>query len=201
MLNVTILLLRHAAHVHLDRRLSGRLPGVGLSEEGQDQAARLAAFLAHEPITRVECSPLERTMETAAALAAACALPPPSPIEALIEIDMGDWTGSTFENLAGSPDWDAWNTRRGTARIPGGETMSAAQARIAGHMRATVAGARADEVIAMVTHSDMIRAAVAHVLGLPLDNLLRFDIGPASVTRIVMGAWGARLVSLNEKVW
>ena len=45
------------------------------------------------------------------------------------------------------------------------------------------------------------RGAVAAILGLPLDHLLRFDIGPASVTRIDAGDWGMRLVSLNEKGW
>ena len=51
----------------------------------------------------------------------------------------------------------------------------------------------------MVTHSDMIRAAVAHVLGLPLDNLLRFEVEPASITRIVAGDWGTKLSTLNER--
>jgi broad specificity phosphatase PhoE len=47
----------------------------------------------------------------------------------------------------------------------------------------------------------MIRAAVAWVLGLPLDHVLRFDIDPASVTRIVLGDWGGRIMTLNEGIW
>jgi probable phosphoglycerate mutase len=39
-----------------------------------------------------------------------------------------------------------------------------------------------DECVAVVSHGDVIRAAVAHCLGAPLDLLLRFEIGTASVT-------------------
>jgi len=195
----TILLIRHAAHIHLDRRLSGRMPGVPLSEAGRDQAARLGAALAAERIDRVECSPLDRTRATAAAIASAAGLPPPTPVDALLEIDMGDWTGAEFGSLHGDPAWDRWNSHRGTARIPGGETMAEAQARITAHLHATARTSDA-EVVAMVTHSDMIRAAVADILGLPLDNLLRFEVGPASVTRLVAGDWGGKLISLNERI-
>ncbi|MEA1082961.1 histidine phosphatase family protein [Sphingomonas sp. CD22] len=201
-MTATFLLIRHAAHIHLDRRLSGRMDGVPLSDAGRTQAEALARALAaritDEPIDRIVCSPLERTRETAAAIAAACHLPAPEPVDALVEIDMGDWTGVAFEDLHG-PAWDAWNAERGTARIPGGETMAEAQARIVGWLTQTAAaqdGAR----IALVSHSDMIRGAVAFALGLPLDHLLRFDIGPASVSRIVVGDWGARLLSLNERL-
>ncbi|MDB5669003.1 MAG: Broad specificity phosphatase PhoE, partial [Alphaproteobacteria bacterium] len=36
------------------------------------------------------------------------------------------------------------------------------------------------------------------ILGLSLDHLLRYDVDPASVTRIVLGDWGGRLLNLNE---
>ena len=73
--------------------------------------------------------------------------------------------------------------------------MAEAQARIVGHMGCVVAG----ETVVMVTHADLIRAAVAHVLGLSLDHLLRFDIGPASVTGVAIGDWGTKLLWLNDK--
>lgn len=194
----TLLLIRHAAHIHLDRKLSGRMPGVPLSEAGRVQAAALGRYLAGDGLTAVECSPLDRTCETAAAIAEAAGLPSPTKVERLVEIDMGDWTGREFGTFGDEPAWRDWNEARGTARIPGGETMAEAQARIADHM-ATLARDRDGETIALVTHSDMIKAAVAHVLGLPLDNLLRFEVAPASVTRVVVGDWGGKLLSLNEK--
>lgn len=187
-------MIRHGAHGQLDRRLSGRAPHLSLSETGRAQAAALGRALADAGIDRVDASPLERTVETAAALPA-----PMRIVDDLIEIDMGRWTGQSFDALADDPDWDAWNAHRGTARIPGGESMAEAQARIAGYLD-RVAAEDDGRTIAVVSHSDMIRAGVAHVLGLPLDNLLRFDVDPASVTRMVYGNWGGRVLSLNERL-
>ncbi|RZK76915.1 MAG: histidine phosphatase family protein, partial [Methylobacterium sp.] len=146
-MTATVLLVRHAAHIHLDRRLSGRMPGVPLSEAGRVQAAALGRFLAADGVTAVECSPLDRTCETAAAIVAAAGLPSPTPVEALVEIDLGDWTGRAFDSFGDDPAWRDWNEHRGTARIPGGETMAEAQARIVGHLRRT-ATSRPGETIA-----------------------------------------------------
>lgn len=195
-MTATLLLIRHAAHGHLDRRLSGRMPGVPLSAAGRDQAAALAQRLAGTRIDWIDASPLERTRDTAAAVAGPHGLVPAEAPD-LIEIDLGDWTGRAFDTLTDDPDWARWNQERGAARIPGGETMAEAQARILAHLR-RVAAERPGTTGALVTHSDMIRGAVAGVLGLSLDHVLRFDIDPASVTRVVMGDWGARLLALNE---
>ncbi|KQR87917.1 histidine phosphatase family protein [Sphingomonas sp. Leaf343] len=196
-MTTTFLLIRHAAHIHLDRVFSGRMPEVPLSETGREQARRLATSLSPEPIGRVIASPLDRTRETAQAIADTHGLAVETD-RSLREIDLGDWTGRTLDGFGDDPEWRAWNTQRGTARIPGGETMAEATGRIVGLLN-RLAHEPADATIAIVSHSDMIRGAVAHVLGLPLDNLLRFDIHPASVTRVVWGDWGAKLTSLNER--
>jgi ribonuclease H / adenosylcobalamin/alpha-ribazole phosphatase len=138
-------------------------------------------------------------METAAAIGRATGLTPVA-IEALDEIDFGTWTGRRFDALEGDPHWDEWNSARASARPPGGESMDEAAGRIAGHA-ARLAAEHAEARIALVSHCDMIRALVARCLGLTLDNLLRFEIAPASVSRIEVAPWGARVVSLNEVGW
>jgi broad specificity phosphatase PhoE len=197
-LAATILLIRHAAHDDLNVRLSGRRPGVPLSAAGRAQAKRVGHRLANHGIVRVACSPLQRTVETAAAITGAASLPDAEPDDALLEIDFGAWTGRTFDSLTGDSEWDRWNAERLRATPPQGEAMAAAQQRIVGWLDATARSVNG-AVVAAVTHCDMIRAAVAHVLGLPLDKLLRFDIDTASITTIVAGDWGARLVRLNDK--
>jgi broad specificity phosphatase PhoE len=196
-LAATILLVRHAVHTQFNQRLSGRTAGVPLSDAGREQARALATYLSQDGIARVECSPLDRTRETAATLAEVTGAPLVEH-EALLEIDMGDWTGRALDSFGDDPAWHAWNEQRGTARIPGGESMGQAQERIVGHVQ-QVAAAHAGSTIALVSHSDMIRAALAWALGLGLDNLLRFDIDPASVSRLVVGEWGARVLSINER--
>jgi broad specificity phosphatase PhoE len=197
---VTIALVRHGAHIHLDRIFSGRMPGIPLSDAGRAQVDAVAARLAGSGITRVQASPLDRTLETAGRIAAAAGVAEPEAVPGLIEIDMGAWTGRAFGSLDGDPAWRAWNERRGAARVPGGETMAEAQARIVAQIDRLVRDHDGERVV-LVSHSDMIRAAVAHVLGLPLDHVLRFDIDPASVSWMVAGDWGARLLTLNERFY
>lgn len=194
---VTILLIRHAPHVQLGTTLSGRTAGLGLTADGVEQAAQLGARIAAQQLDRVQASPLDRTMHTARAIAVVSSLNDVEPVPALNEVDFGDWTGRRFADFANDPLWETWNTARGSTAPPGGESMTAAQARIVAHLQA-MAHAHDGETIAMVTHCDMIRAAVAWIIGLPLDHLLRFDVDPASITRILLGDWGGHLLNLNE---
>ena len=198
-MTATFLLIRHGAHGDLDKILSGRRPGVPLTEVGRAQAAMVGAFLKGEPVSRVQCSPLERTRETAAAITDALGLPAAEATDALLEIDFGALTGRTFDSLHGDPIWDEWNNRRAAARLPGGERMPDVVDRVAAHLQATAA-ARPGELIALVTHADVVKAAVVAILSLELQKMHAFDIGPASVTRVVMGDWGGRVLSLNEQV-
>lgn len=196
-MTATILLVRHAAHAQLGRVLTGRGGDVPLSEEGRGQAEALAQRLAGTPIAAVETSPVRRARETAAAIAAARGLAAQVAMP-LDEVDFGEWQGLSFAELGADPRWEMWNSERATAVPPGGEPMAMVQARVLAFMR-DVARRSAGLVVAMVSHADVIRAAVAGVLGLALDRILAFDIDPASITRIEAGVWGERLVSLNER--
>lgn len=192
----TLILVRHAAHVHLNRVLSGRAPGVPLSGDGRAQAARLAVRLATHGVGAVHTSPIERAVATAHAIGAAAGVRVEE-VDALTEIEFGVWNGRAFADLAGDAGWDRWNAERATARPPGGESMGEAQERIVAHLE-TVARAHDGATVVLVSHADMIRAAVCHVLGLDLGGYSRFDVGPASATTIVWGDRVARLVRLNE---
>lgn len=196
-MTATLLLIRHAAHAHLGQVLSGRTPGVPLSDEGRAQASALAARLTETRLAAVLSSPIDRAHATAAAIAAPHGLPVEI-ADGLTEIDFGAWTGARFDALTHDPAWGDWNTRRSTARPPGGETMASAQAR-AWTCVEEVAERFAGRTVALVSHADVLKAVIAQLLALSLDRLLAFDIDPASVSRIVVGDWGARLVSLNER--
>ncbi len=66
----TLWLARHADVHNPNKVLYGRLPRFGLSKQGQAQAKQLGQFLAPEPLAAIYCSPLLRTRQTAAAIAA-----------------------------------------------------------------------------------------------------------------------------------
>ena len=193
---VTLFLVRHASHGLLGKTLAGRMPGLSLSEEGRAEAERLAARLGREAIGQVLTSPLERARETAAPIAARLNCPVVVADE-LDEIDCGDWTGQSFAVLSQDPRWRVWNEARAAACTPGGETMQAVQARAMGLVQRLSAG---DGAVALVSHSDVIKAIVAGILGMSLDRYDCFSIDPASITTVHMFGATGRIVQMNETV-
>ena len=192
----TLFLVRHAAHDVVDRVLCGRMAGVRLAEHGRAQAERVAARLSRETIAAVQASPLDRARETAEPIARRLGLGV-EVVDALTEIDVGEWTGQPFDELRDDPRWTLWNAARSSTRAPGGETMLEVQGRMVGHMEALRARFP-DGAVVLVSHADVIKAALAYCLGLSLDALQRFEIAPASLSTVVIGDWGAKVVSLNE---
>ena len=120
----------------------------------------------------------------------------PEIVDAVDEIDFGDWTGRDFADLADDPAWERWNSARATSAAAGGEAMADVQRRAVAHV-SRLARACPGTRIAIVSHCDIIRAVVAHYLGLSLDQILSFDVDPASVSTLVVGDWGGRVVGLN----
>jgi broad specificity phosphatase PhoE len=193
----TIYLLRHAAHDQVANYLAGRAPGVRLGPDGLAQAERLGTRLAREPFDALFASPRERAQQTAAAVAAARSNLPIETVEALDEVNFGSWSGCTFTELGKREDWRRWNALRSMAETPAGETMLDVQRRAIGFIR-HITARPGDARLALVSHADVIRAIVGHVLGLPIDAWQRFDIAPASITTLAIGEWGGKLLTLNE---
>jgi probable phosphoglycerate mutase len=116
--------------------------------------------------------------------------------QALDEIDYGSWTGSRPADLEGDQLWQAWNSLRGTHRVPGGESMHEVQARMVAASERLARRLPAAACV-LVSHQDPLRALLVHWLGMPLDFLLRLDLAPGSLTTIdLQGGW-PRLVNLN----
>jgi broad specificity phosphatase PhoE len=195
----TVFLVRHAAHDRVDRILCGRMPGVGLGEAGRAQAEALARrFAAGGGVDAVWTSPLQRARETAEPIAGRLGLPARTS-DALCEIDFGDWTGRRFEDLRDDPRWRRWNEARAGGRAPGGESMAEAQARAVGELERARDGHPGGRVV-LVSHGDVIKAALAGVLGLSLDAHGRFEISPGSVSALAVWDGGGKVLSMNEAV-
>jgi probable phosphoglycerate mutase len=54
-----------------------------------------------------------------------------------------------------------------------------------------------DQVVAVVSHADLIRSAIAWFTGIPLDMMNRIEISPASVSIIEIYNSSAKLMLLN----
>jgi broad specificity phosphatase PhoE len=189
-------LVRHAAHDLLGRVLVGRQDGVPLGEAGYAQTAALVQRLAPHRLTHIQSSPRDRALQTAAPLARRCGLVV-EVCDALDEVDFGSWTGQPFRDLEPNPSWRRWNDARAQGMAPDGERMADVQARIVAHlldMHERQPRAR----IVMVSHAEIIRAAVLHVLSMPLDAWRVVDVGPASITAIQVLPHGCDLIGFEE---
>lgn len=192
----TFYLIRHAVPDLAEGTLAGHLPGVHLSAYGQQQAARLADRLSAGSMAAIYSSPLERTLQTAQAIASRLTLPV-QVSDAFAEIDFGEWTGQRFADLAADPRWQAWNSFRSSAPLPAGGLMIEVQTRAVAALQG-LCQQHPEQGVAIVSHSDVIKAVVAHYLGLHLDLFQRIEISPASVSIIAVQRWGAQVLRLND---
>lgn len=193
----TTLLIRHAHTDAIGQWLCGRAAGVCLSAQGRLQAERLGRALSATPFAAIYTSPLDRAVETARAVAAhqVCQV---EVCDELSEIEFGAWTGKSFAELDADPSWKAFNERRSTAVIPGGERAIDVQAR-AVRALARLGAAHAGGTIAVVSHGDVLRFAVLHYSQVSLDEYHRVEIDPASVSALLLTGDRARLLYVNNR--
>src|SRR5438552_367484 len=147
----TFYLVRHG-QTGIRNKINGRTPGVQLNDEGHAQAARMAKRFSNVSIAALYSSPLDRTMDTAQYLSRQLNLPIEA-TEAVLEIDFGDWTGMSFDDLSKDSRWQHFNSFRSGTRIPGGETMLEVQHRFVTWMD-LVRNEHAEKRVVVVSHGD-----------------------------------------------
>ena len=164
-------------------------------------AERLAGWSARPAaagpkIAAVYSSPLERTRETAAPIAASLGLKV-RVVRGLIECDFGEWTGEDLKKLMKLPEWSTVQRYPSGFRFPGGESFTAMQTRMVTAI-ADLCAKHPGEAIVAVSHADPIKAAVADALGSHLDLFQRIVISPCSVTAVRYGPLGPNVMSVNS---
>lgn len=192
----TFYFIRHGMCDPVGKTISGRAPGIHLNEEGVKQARAIGERLGGTPIRAIYSSPLERTRETAEPLARRLRLPVQTS-EALLEIDYGAWTGLTLAELAPDPQWQHYNQFRSGQRIPGGELFLEVQSRVIGQLESW-ARRHAGESVALFSHCDVIRSAILHYLGGPVEFIMRLEIRPASISILHLSDSGPQLSLMND---
>ncbi len=195
----TIYLIRHGHNGYLGKHiLAGRLPNIHLSEEGHRQAEALVQILSSVKFKALYASPLERAFETAEPLARAQGLDIITR-EGLLEIEYGSWQGQSLKALRRRKLWPILQNSPSLARFPEGESFPEAQARVVAEIEALRSLHRGKKgTIACVFHSDPIKLAIAHYLGVPLDLFQRITILPASISVLAISDSSIRIIVLND---
>lgn len=193
-----LLLIRHGENDFRRRsRLPGRLAGIHLNEEGRAQARRLAYALSEVPLTAVYSSPLERALETAEPIARLHNLPVQT-VEALTDVNVGDWAGRSWKQLRRTRLWAKILHAPAEVRFPHGESFGEVQQRVIEALQAILARHGEKEVVAVVFHADPIKLALAHFLGLPLNSFQRLNVDTASISAVWVGKELTRLLFVNR---
>lgn len=82
-------------------------------------------------------------------------------------------------------------------RLCAGELMIEVQARVLALME-ILSRRHPAMTVALVSHADVIRGALAHCLGMPLDLVLRLEVSPASISIVAMQEYGPRVLCINN---
>jgi glucosyl-3-phosphoglycerate phosphatase len=171
----TFILVRHGETAwNAEERLQGQADP-GLSDVGREQVAQIRHVVQRLNPSRIICSDLLRTRETAAILG----YDTPVLDARLREADLGAWTGQYVADLIAqsSESYTAW--RHGQFTPPGAESWPRMCQRVQSILESL---SRCGEPILVVTHGGPIRAACAQFLGLEPQHVL--PVRSASVTII-----------------
>lgn len=169
-----------------------------LAPHGEVQAALVAERLAAEPLAGLFITPLRRTAQTAAPLAARLGIEPVL-VPDLVEVSLGEFEGGEFRVRLSEGDpialqaiaEERWEV------IPGAETMEALAQRVRAGIEAVVAAAGPDATVAAIVHGGVIGEVCRQVTGSRPFAFVHADNG--SLTRLVVlpgGGWLLR--SFND---
>ncbi len=193
-------MVRHGATILSDEDRFAGVTDVELSEEGREQARRLAERLSHARITAIYTSPLGRTVETARILAA------PHDLEmqtrnGFREISHGHWEGMKRRDVEEKfpAEIAEWEKDPYTFAPPGGESGLAVTARALPALIDLVRDHPGEKIL-VVSHKATIRLLLSSLLGFDprryRDNL---DQKPAALNIVdFRDPTRARLTLFND---
>ena len=195
-----LFLVRHGAtQLTAEDRFSGAA-GVDLSDEGRQQVRHLARRLANESLSAVYCSPLGRTVETAAIVAE------PHHLklihrDGLREISHGHWEGLTRQEVETRyrDEYQSWDSDPFTFAPEEGESGVAVLARALPVIREIVV-AHAGQNVLVVSHKATLRLLLSSLLGFDARGYRdRLDQSPACLNVVdFKDPVRARLMLFND---
>jgi broad specificity phosphatase PhoE len=160
-----------------------------LTERGRGQAIALADALEDVSFDRVVATPLSRSLDTALVIARRRKMPV-DVVDELIEIDVGERTGKSFDEVRGLPDWKD----DGFVAWPGGESLEQVLERALRAMRRLHRESPGATVL-VIGHGGVTRILASHYLGI-LPKLDATAQTNTAITVIVVDDSGGRVERL-----
>jgi len=191
----TFFMVRHAVTEHTGKRLSGWMEGISLNEVGREQAEAVGSSLAGLTFEAIYSSPIERTNETARAIAAHHDMRVQAR-RALGEVEYGRWTNRPLRSLMRTKLWTTVQRFPSSARFPDGESLREVQVRALGEIE-RIAGDHPKGNVCCVSHGDVIKLVLAHYMGIHIDLFQRIVVAPASISVFALVDRGPMILSLN----
>jgi broad specificity phosphatase PhoE len=171
-----IVLVRHGQTAwNREVRFRGRAD-LPLDDFGLKQAEATGRYLAARwPADVVYASPMERAMQTAAAIADVHGLTA-QPFDGLLDIDFGEWQGQSPDEVEKRyPELlRAWFETPHTVHVPGGESLDDVRDRVVSGLDRVIQR-HPDETVAMVGHTVVNRVLLCAVLGLGNEHFWRLQ--------------------------
>ena len=191
----TIYLLRHGhSTANAKSILAGRDASVSLSPRGIEQAQAVMHELGERKFAKIYSSPMPRCLETLRPLAGKSKLKIEKD-DGLIEMEYGDWSGKKLLALSRKKMWSEIQARPSLVRFPNGESFLEMQGRALESVKSlAIPGAE----ILVCSHGDVIKAIIAGLVGLHLDNFQRLTIDPTSITVVDLFAESAQIRLMNS---
>jgi broad specificity phosphatase PhoE len=194
-------LVRHAEVAEPYQQVFGGRIDMDLSARGRDQAEALANYVGRFRFTASYASPMKRVQQTLAPLRNN-GFPEPIVVPEFREVDFGDWTGHSWEEVArgfGVSPY-AWLEELEGDRIANAESGARLRARVEPTLRSVVAKHRGERV-AVVCHGGVIRMILSILLELPFVQMSIFEVDYASVTQVQFERGRARVRLHNFTPW
>lgn len=183
-----ILIIRHgeseAAYMDKPFPLVNGHADPELSENGREQAERLAERLAKTPLDAIYVTSLRRTTQTAEPLAERLGLTPQVEPD-LREVNLGEWEAGVFRKMVADNHPIAqrmWAEQRWDV-IPGAEPADVFESRTRSAIK-RIAAAHPDQRVAVVVHGGVIGVLLAMATGSRPFAFLGAD--NASISRLVI---------------
>jgi broad specificity phosphatase PhoE len=199
----TVLLVRHAESVwNVEDRYQGQFDS-GLTDIGREQSEVLSVWLQRSvgKADLILSSDLPRVVATAEPFARATGAKVLTD-RRLREVDVGSWSGRTFQNVAGAePQTVAAADAGHDVRRGGGETFAEVRTRAIEAIAEATALTAAGSTVIVFTHGGPIRVVAAHAVGVPAPGHVGFGAPDnCSVTTIQLRGGRGVLRRYNEPV-